>query len=512
MFQKRGIQVKDENVLLDVRKIEMKFPGVKALDGVDFQARRGEVHAIMGENGAGKSTIIKCITGVHHKTGGHVYFNGKEIAPKTTSEAQEIGISTVYQEVNLCENLSVSENIYIGREPMKRHQIHWKKMHQDATILLKRFDIDIDVTRNLSDYSIAIQQMIAIARAVDISASLLILDEPTSSLDDQEVHRLFEIIHKLKSENMGIIFVTHFLDQVYAVSDRITILRNGCLVGEYLTSELDKIDLVNHMVGKEMDDLSAIHKVDVNKKSPEAFMDVKNIGIKGSVEHVDLSLYKSEVVGFAGLLGSGRTEVGEMLFGVNRLSTGQIMIDGRKIRLKSTRDAIKRNIAFCPEDRKLNGIIGDLTIRENIILALQARKGVFKTITRKEQVEMADYYIDLLGIVTSDAEKKISELSGGNQQKVILARWLATEPELLILDEPTRGIDVGAKADIQKLMIRLCEDGIAVVFISSEIDEVIRCSNRVVVMRDRVKVAELESESISQEAIISTIAGGESVG
>lgn len=500
--------MKADNILLDARQIEMVFPGVKALDKVDLKIRSGEVHAIMGENGAGKSTIIKCITGVHKKTSGSVMFEGKEIHPKSTSEAQAIGISTVYQEVNLLDNLSVAENIFIGREPMKFGQINWKKMNESSSNILKNFDIDIDVTKNLSDYSIAIQQMIAIARAVDISAKVLILDEPTSSLDDIEVARLFNIIRKLKAEGMAIIFVTHFLDQVYAISDRITILRNGQLVGEYIASELDKIGLVNLMVGKEMDDLSAIHKVDQNKKSKEVLLEAKNIGVKGSVENIDLALYGSEIVGFAGLLGSGRTEVGEMLFGVNKISSGQIKIKGKVAKLHSTRDAIGKKIAFCPEDRKLNGIISDLTIRENIILAMQANRGLFKTIGKKEQVELANKYIKLLGVATPDCEKKIGDLSGGNQQKVILARWLATNPELLILDEPTRGIDVGAKADIQKLMIELCNDGMSVVFISSEIDEVIRCSNRVVVMRDRIKVSELDALNINQEDIINTIAGG----
>lgn len=501
----------ENTILLDICKMEMNFPGVKALDQVDLKIRAGEVHAIMGENGAGKSTIIKCITGVHHMTAGKIIFEGRSINPKSTGEAQEMGISTVYQEVNLCANLSVAENLFIGREPMKHGRIHWSRINQRSKELLKKFEVKIDVTKNLSDYSIAIQQMIAIARAVDISAKVLILDEPTSSLDDSEVEQLFNIIRRLKSEGMAIIFVTHFLDQVYAISDRITILRDGQLVGEFLAKELDKVKLVNLMVGKEMHELTSMHKAKI-KRHKKQWLEAENIGIKGNVEHIDLTLYESEIVGFAGLLGAGRTEVGEMLFGVRHITGGQIKIKGKPIKINSPRVAIANHIAFCPEDRKLNGIIADLTIRENIILALQANRGIFRTIKKKEQVELANRYIQLLGIVTSDSDKKIGELSGGNQQKVILARWLATNPELLILDEPTRGIDVGAKADIQRLMIQLCEDGMSVVFISSEIDEVTRCSNRVVIMRDRVKVSELEFDSITQEDIINTIAGGEERG
>lgn len=501
--------MEDNQVILHAKNIVMTFPGVKALDDVDLVIRRGEVHSIMGENGAGKSTIIKCITGVFNKTGGEIIYNGSIIAPKSTWEAQEIGISTVYQEVNLCANLTVAENIFIGREPMKFKQINWKKMNKDSVEILKGFDINIDVTRSLSDYSIAIAQMIAIARAVDISAQVLILDEPTSSLDKSEVTRLFEIMNKLKESGMAIIFVSHFLDQIYEISDRITILRNGKLIGEYEANKLEKVELVNLMVGKDMEELSAIHKVNVDNSSKRLLLEATNIGIKGSVENIDLNLYDSEIVGFAGLLGSGRTEVGEMLFGVNHITQGNIKLKGHGTKIRSSRDAINKRIAFCPEDRKLNGVISELTIRENIILALQANRGIFNTIPKKEQQELADKYIKLLGIATTDSEKTIGELSGGNQQKVILARWLATNPELLILDEPTRGIDVGAKADIQKLTINLCEKGMSVVFISSEIEEVIRCSNRVVVMRDRKKVAELDANHITQKEIISTIAGGE---
>jgi simple sugar transport system ATP-binding protein len=346
-----------------------------------------------------------------------------------------------------------------------------------------------------------------IARAVDVSAKILIFDEPTSSLDKDEVKRLFDIMRKLNKEGMAIIFITHFLDQVYDISDRITVLRNGELIGEYLTEDLPRLELVTKMVGKDFEQITNMKKV-VQKEGSQVVIEAKDISVASSIGNVDLSLKEGEVLGFAGLLGSGRSETAKALFGVDKLSTGTISLKGNVIQMRSPAVAIRNKIAFCPEDRKRDAIVADLTIRENIILALQGRMGMFKTISRKKQNEMADKYIDLLGIATPDAEKKIGELSGGNQQKVILARWLATEPEVLILDEPTRGIDVGAKAEIMKLTLELCEKGMAVAFISSELEEVVKLSNNIIVMRDRKKVAELSEGEADQNKILQTIAGG----
>ncbi len=498
-----------DDLILEMRDIEILFPGVKALDKVNLFLRKGEVHALMGENGAGKSTLIKCLTGVYKEDGGTMLYGGKEISLSSPQHAMQIGISTVYQEVNLCPNLTVAENIFIGREPKKLGRIDWKTMNERSKSALKRFNIEIDVTRSLGSYSVAIQQMIAITRAVDVQANILILDEPTSSLDEQEVKQLFEVMRSLKAQGMAIVFITHFLDQVYEISDRITILRNGKLVGEYQVQELSKVELVNKMVGKELEDISAISRTLIPEEEKELLLEADEIGVKGSVENISLTFKTKDILGFAGLLGSGRTEVAQMLFGAAKLNSGAIKMKGEIVHLHSQAHAIAKRIAFCPEDRKRDGIIGDLTIRENIILALQSRQGMWKYISKAKQNEIADKYIKLLGIATPDAEKKIGELSGGNQQKVILARWLATEPELLILDEPTRGIDVGAKADIMKLTISLCESGMSVVFISSELEEVIRCSNRVAVMRDRKNVAMLDAEGLDQGSIISAIAGGE---
>ena len=493
--------------LLEMKGIEIQFPGVKALDNVDFSLKAGEVHALLGENGAGKSTLIKCLTGVHHMDAGTILFDGKEIRPTSPQDAFSMGISTVYQEINLCPNLTVAENIFVGRQPMKGGMINWKEINRRARELMSRFHMDIDVTRPLNNYSTAIQQMVSIARAVDIDAKILILDEPTSSLDDNEVKLLFDVMNELKAEGMGIIFITHFLDQVFAVSDRLTILRNGMLVGTFNIQDITKLELVTRMIGKDMDVIFNLKRAEVAPNAPEMFK-TENLGAPGQIQNVNLSLKKGELMGFAGLLGSGRTETAELIFGAVPATEGTETVNGKAVSIKKPIDAIMAKLAFCPEDRKRDGIIGDLSIRENIALALQARRGFMHPISLQEQNEMADKYIKMLSIATPDAEKKIGELSGGNQQKVILARWMATQPDLLILDEPTRGIDVGAKAEIQRLMLEMCNDGVSVIFISSELDEIIRCSNRIIVMRDGKKVGEVNGENCTQQTILSIIAEG----
>ena len=496
-----------DEIILEMKQIEMQFPAVKALDKVDFTLRRGEVHSLLGENGAGKSTLIKCLTGVNHKTGGQIILEGQEISPTNPQHAMELGISTVFQEINLCPNLTVAENIFIGRQPMKHGQINWKEINRRADELMARFHLDIDVTRPLSMFSTAIQQMVSIARAVDVQAKILILDEPTSSLDDNEVKLLFDVMRELKASGMGIIFITHFLDQIYEISDRMTILRNGHLVGAYGINELTKVELVTEMIGKDIDVIFNLKRAEVGEKDPN-MLEADHIGVPGKVEDISLEIKKGELLGFAGLLGSGRTETAEMLFGAEKISKGEIRLNGQKVNFRQPHDAIMKKVAFCPEDRKRDGIIGDLSIRENIALAVQARRGFMRPMSRQEQDELADKYIKALGIKTPSAEKKIAELSGGNQQKVILARWMATQPDVLILDEPTRGIDVGAKAEIQRLMLEMCGDGVSVVFISSELDEIIRCSNRIVIMRDGKKVAEVDGATCTQQDILNIIAEG----
>ena len=501
--------MKEKDVLLKMNNISIEFPGVKALDKVNFTLGKGEIHALMGENGAGKSTLIKVLTGVEKLDSGEILFLGNKINPKSTYEAQVLGISTVYQEVNLCSNISVAENIFIGREPMKFGRINWKEMNKRATLAMKKLNIDIDVTKSLDTYSIAIQQMVAIARAVDIEAKILILDEPTASLDEKEVEKLFEIMRNLKSQGIGIIFVTHFLDQVYEVTDKITVLRNGKLVGEYKTSELSKVQLVAKMIGKDYGEInSGIKPVENINSEKEVLLEAVNLGKKNVLKPLDTVIYKGEVLGLAGLLGSGRTEFVNLLFGIEKADTGEIRIDNKKSKISSPLEAMKKGIAYCPEDRKREGIIPNLSIRENIILALQVKRGWIKYIPLKEQEKIVKEYIELLDIKTPSQEKLVKELSGGNQQKVILARWLLTRPKLLILDEPTRGIDIGTKAEIQKLVLDFANQGISVIFISSELDEMLRTCSRLIVLRDRVKIKELVDKDLETNIIMNTIAGG----
>jgi len=490
--------------------IAKSFPGVVALEDVDFSLRRGEIHALVGENGAGKSTLIKVLTGVEQPDKGTIELDGKLVQVRSPQHSQELGISTVYQEVNLCTNISVAENIMLGREPRRFGSIHWQKMNEMAQEAINRLSIDVDVTQPLENYSVAIQQMVAIIRALEVlSAKVLIFDEPTSSLDIHETNLLFDVMHKLKNEGIGIIFITHFLDQVYQIADRITVLRNGMLVGTYEASSLPRVELVAKMLGRSLTELDAISKVksqEEEKKDKQHLVEAKGLGLTGSLEPVDLELNANEVLGIAGLLGSGRTEMAGLIFGIDSPDNGSLIINGDKVNKFSPLESLKRGIALTPEDRKAQGVVDDLTIRENIILALQARYGWFKFISAQRQNEIADRYIQLLGIVTPSPEQLVRNLSGGNQQKVILARWLATNPEVLILDEPTRGIDVGAKTEIQKLVMQLAEEGKSCVFISSEFEEVLRVSDRVAVMRDRKKVAEYASD-VEEKTLIQAMAG-----
>ena len=490
----------EKDSVLEMRHIYKTFPGVKALQNVDFTLKKGEIHALMGENGAGKSTLIKVLTGVEEFETGEIMIDGCDhtIINRSPQEAQSRGISTVYQEVNLCPNLTVAENLFIGREPRKAGLIDWKTMNKRAAKLLQDLDIHADVTQTIDNYSIAIQQMIAIARAVDMSAKVLILDEPTSSLDDGEVEKLFKLMLRLKGEGVGIIFVTHFL-------------RNGQLVGEFTTAELPRVQLVAKMMGKDFDDLAAIKEAKDEEEHTEEDIVIKAVGLgkKGYIKPFDLVIHKGEVVGFTGLLGSGRSETVRVLYGAERPDEGTLQVKGNGITAKHPITSMHAGMAYLPEDRKNEGIIADLSVRENMIMALQAKRGMFHLLSRKQQEEFTDKYIEMLQIKTASRETPIKSLSGGNQQKVIIGRWLLTNPDFLILDEPTRGIDVGTKTEIQKLVVKLASQGMAVVFISSEIEEMLRTCDRMVVMRDGAKVGELSGNEMNQSSIMSTIAGGQ---
>jgi monosaccharide-transporting ATPase len=502
--------------VLELIGIHKAFTGVKALSGVGLRLYPGEVHTLMGQNGAGKSTLIKVLTGVHTPDSGNILLNGRAIVPRSTLEAQDLGISTVYQEVNLCPNLSVAENIFIGRYPRKWGgvgPIDWASMAAQAEQLLTRLDLSIDVKKPLSAYPLAIQQMVAISRALSVSAQVLILDEPTSSLDEAEVQLLFKVLRTLREAGMAILFVTHFLDQTYAISDRITVLRNGIREGEYAASSLSRLELVNKMVGQPADDGSdhaghALAAQEGSKATAGAvFLQARGLGRKGALDAQNLDLRAGEVYGLCGLLGSGRTEMARLLFGADKADSGSITIKGRAVQFSTPRDAIAAGIGFCSEDRKKEGAILELSVRENIILALQARTGLLRVIPRRRQQQIAADYVKWLGIKTSDIETPIGLLSGGNQQKALLARWLATSPDMLILDEPTRGIDVRAKQEIMDFVTGLCRKGMAILFISSEIPEVLRCSDRMLILRDRQGGGEYVRGQLNETSVLQVIAG-----
>jgi simple sugar transport system ATP-binding protein len=500
----------DTQDILSMKDITKSFPGVVALENVSFSLKKGEIHALLGENGAGKSTLIKVLTGVEHPDAGSIELDGKPIQVRSPRHSQELGISTVYQEINLCANISVAENIMLGHEPRRFGSIDWKKMNVLADQAMKRLDVEIDVTQPLGNFSIAIQQMVSIARSLEVTtAKILILDEPTSSLDVNETNQLFDVMYKLKGEGIGIIFITHFLNQVYEATDRITVLRNGKLVGTYETASLPQLELIAKMIGRSLADYEDMKKTKLESSlhiKGDALVKANGLGLSGSMQPFDLELHPGEVVGLAGLLGSGRTEIARLLFGVDKPDSGSMAINGKTISNYSPHESIAHGIALCPEDRKAEGIVGELTIRENIILAMQANMGWFKYLSLPKQYELAEKYIKLLKIATPSADQLIKNLSGGNQQKVILARWLVTNPKLLILDEPTRGIDVGTKAEIQKLVLELAEEGKSCVFISSELEEVLRTSHRIVVLRDHEKVTEFAGE-VAANKIMQAMAG-----
>ncbi|CAD6011254.1 putative sugar transporter subunit: ATP-binding component of ABC superfamily [Agreia sp. COWG] len=497
--------------IVEMSGISIEFPGVKALQNVGLRLYPGEVHTLMGENGAGKSTLIKALTGVYKIDSGSILVAGGPRRFTGTADAQGAGISTVYQEVNLCDNLTVGENVMLGHEVRGAFGINWKKTHEAAHEALSGLGLgELDPRQPLSSISLALQQLVAISRAMVTKSKVLILDEPTSSLDANEVEGLFAVMRRLRDQGVAILFVSHFLDQVYAISDRLTVLRNGEFVGEHLTRDLGRSQLISLMIGKDFDTLASLgsnRRRDARESGEKPFYSAKQLGRKGSIEPVDIEVYPGEVVGLAGLLGSGRTELGRLVYGADRPDTGDVTIGGRASEVNTPVAGLANKIAFSTENRRDEGIVGDLTVRENLILAVQARRGWARPLSKREQTELCEKYLIELNVRPSDPERAIKNLSGGNQQKVLLGRWLATKPELLILDEPTRGIDIGAKAEIQEAIATLAEEGMSVVFISSELEEVVRLSERIVVLKDHRKIGEIiNAPDVTADTIVDLIA------
>ncbi|MBM7551886.1 sugar ABC transporter ATP-binding protein [Thalassobacillus pellis] len=501
--------------MLRMESITKKFPGVMALKGVSFEVYPGEIHALMGENGAGKSTLIKILTGVYQRDGGNVLFDGKKVNFKTPLEAQEGGISTIYQEVSLIPNLTIAENVMLGREPKtKWGSIDWKKVYKEAEIILSSLGITVDVKKSVNEYSTAIQQMVSIARSVSMKAKLVIMDEPTSSLDDKEVEVLYKVMNQLKAQGIAIIFVSHRLEEIYKMCDKISVLRDGSYIGTWKTSELQQESLIARMIGKSEREVASLSdKREALDKSGESVL-IQLEGVKqgNKVRNVHFSLHQGEILGLAGLLGSGRSEVAKIIAGIDGKEEGTLQIHGKEVNLYNTKQAIQKGVAILTENRKTEGIIPNMSVRENITLACLPKISKFSFISKRKQAKLVDQYIRRLGIKTPNPEQKIKNLSGGNQQKVLLARWLALNPDLLILDEPTRGIDIGAKAEIHSLMDELSANGLSLLIISSEFDELIQNTDRIIVLKDGVRVGELQGEERTQDNIMAVIANEGGIG
>jgi simple sugar transport system ATP-binding protein len=492
--------------LLELNGVSKRFAGVQALAGVDFELAVGEVHALLGENGAGKSTLIKLMTGAHALDGGTMLLAGREIRPGSPAAAQRLGISCVYQEVNLLPNLSVAHNLFLGREPQRYGSIHWPRIHSEAERVLQRFGLDIDVRRSLGSFSIAVQQLVAIARGIECSARVLILDEPTASLDASEVAMLFRVIDELRNAGIGIVFITHFLDQAYAISDRMTVLRNGRRVGTFEARSLPRTALIAHMLGQELQTVEFDERLASADPAKPPVVELNELSAANGLRAVSFTARAGEAVGLAGLLGSGRTEVCEVLFGLARMTGGWLRVRGKDERFTGPASAVRAGLALCPEDRRAAGIFGALSVQDNIVIGLQARRGWWRRIAAGERQRLVSEAVASLRIVCPDLDVAAEALSGGNQQKVILARWLAVRPGVLILDEPTRGIDIGAHAEIIRLIRELKDRGMAVIVASSELDELIAFSDRIVVMRGHTAVAELHGDDTSEQAIVAAIA------
>jgi monosaccharide-transporting ATPase len=495
--------------LLSMRGLDKSFAGIPALRAATLEVGPGEIHALIGQNGAGKSTLIKLLTGYYKRDAGEVLFDGRQVEFSSPQEAQKAGISTIYQEINLVPYRSVTENICLGRERRRFGLLDWSAMHAEAEALLARFNISIDVRRPLMAYPTAIQQMVAIARAIGFDAKLVIMDEPTSSLDEKEVEVLFNVIRQLKAAGVSVIFVSHKLDELYAVCDRITIMRDGRTVRVADMNELSKLDLVTTMLGRELNSVLHAHGNNHAADASQApLLSVEHLAVGRKVRDVNFDVRPGEIVGLAGLLGSGRTEAARVVFGADRPEAGTVRFGNTGKPASEPVDAIRAGMGFLSEDRKLEGIIPDMSVRENLTLAIMPQLARHGVVDEARSREIVDRFIERLGIRCSGPEQRIRELSGGNQQKVLLARWLCMNPRLLILDEPTRGIDVGAKAEILSLVRELATQGLGVLMISSELEEVVEAASRIFVLRDGHTVAELKGDAVTEQAVMAAMAHG----
>ena len=488
------------DVILTMKGIDKSFPGVHALDHVDLEVRKGEVHALMGENGAGKSTLMKVLTGIYHKDAGTITYEGKEVEFTNPREAQDAGIVIVHQELNMMGHLTVAQNIFIGREYMNGKLIDDKKMNEEAKKLFDQLGINIDPKETMSRLTVGKQQMCEIAKAISHDAKVIIFDEPSAALTEAEIEELFKIIRDLRDKGMGIVYISHRMDEIKVITDRVTVMRDGCYVGTLITKECTKDDIINMMVGRVIyEDPKTESQV-----APDApvVLKVEHLNAGRMVKDVSFELHKGEILGFSGLMGAGRTETARALFGADPKDSGDIYVNGQKVEIKTPQDAVKCGIGYLSEDRKRFGIVVDKTVAENSTMATMENfmKGIF--IDKKKEKDVAQEYVEALKTKTPSVDQLVVNLSGGNQQKVVIAKWLVRNCDILIFDEPTRGIDVGAKSEIYHLMNELVAEGKSIIMISSEMTEILRMSDRIVVMCEGRKTGELGIEEATQERIM----------
>jgi len=496
----------DNGAFLQMKNISKAFPGVQALERVTFEVDCPEIHALVGENGAGKTTLMKILTGALHQDEGEIVLQGARAAIHAPSDAQALGISMIHQELSLIPYLTVGQNIYLGREPGSRilGMIDWTALYDRAQQWLDRLSLDVEARAEVQDLSIAQQQMVEVAKALSLDADLIVMDEPTSALTERETHVLFDVMHSLREEGVSLIFISHRLGEVFEVADRVTVLRDGQLIGTRPVAETDEDEIVRMMVGRELGEMYPQAKGERQDVVVEAI----NLSDGDELHGVDLTLHRGEILGVAGLVGAGRTALAETLFGVRRAVTGEVRLNGERVKISSPGEAIKRGMALVPEDRKQQGLFMNMTVRENIVISALDMVTRWGFVNASRARELAGRFVERLDIRTPSLRQRARNLSGGNQQKMIIARWLTLKPEVLILDEPTRGIDVGAKAEIHALMNQLAQDGVGVLMVSSELPEIMGVSDRVLVMREGRVAGTFMRDEATQDDIMRAATGG----
>lgn len=495
--------MKNENIL-EIKGVSKSFVGVKALQNVSFQVRKGDVHALLGENGAGKSTLMKILSGAYNKDCGQIFVNGKEAEIRNTKDSERLGIAIIYQELNLIPDITVAENIFLARQPKKHGLLDWKKMTEDAEEILDYMDVAINPRAIVSSLSVAQQQMVEIAKAISLHSQLLIMDEPTSTLTEGETRKLFSVINNLKSKGISMIYISHRMEEIFEICDSYTVLRDGTFVHSGEIKEVDVNQIIEYMVGRS---LASVYPEKKNKVG-EVILEADHISNRKEVKDVSFSLWKGEILGFAGLVGAGRTETLKAVFGADSGAKGEIKINGKPVQIRSPRDAIKLGIGFLPEDRKKEGLVVDLPVLDNTVMAKPEKAMEHGMFSAKKAKEICQKYIRELLIKTPSEMQKAKFLSGGNQQKVVLAKWLNCEPEIIVLDEPTRGIDVNAKMEIYNIIVKLAEEGKSIIMISSEMPELIGLCDRVIVMHEGCVTGELDRRTLSQQQIMHYATGG----